>query len=91
MYSKTLSFLQRVLASSGRDAAATVMGRNSARGYCTTLQSGPGGAARTRVVDLRSDVVAKPGPAMRKAMAEAEVEYDLMGEDPTARGAETFV
>ncbi|XP_030256333.1 probable low-specificity L-threonine aldolase 2 isoform X1 [Sparus aurata] len=60
------------------------MGRSSAQGYCTTLKSGPGGAARTRVVDLRSDVVAKPGPAMRKAMAEAEVEYDLMGEDSTA-------
>lgn len=90
MYSKTLSFLHRVLASRSRDAAAAVMGRSSVQGYCTTLKTGPGGVARTRVVDLRSEVVAKLAPAIRKAMLEAEVEYDLMGEDPTARGDKSF-
>ncbi len=35
------------------------------------------------VIDLRSDTVTKPTPAMRKAMAEAEVGDDLYGEDPT--------
>ena len=60
------------------------------QGYCTTLKTGPGGVARTRVVDLRSEVVAKLAPAIRKAMLEAEVEYDLMGEDPTARGDKSF-
>lgn len=34
-------------------------------------------------VDLRSDTVTKPTPAMRKAMAEAEVGDDVYGEDPT--------
>ena len=36
-----------------------------------------------RVIDLRSDTVTKPTPAMRKAMAEAEVGDDVYGEDPT--------
>jgi threonine aldolase len=34
-------------------------------------------------VDLRSDTVTCPTPAMRKAMAEAEVGDDVYGEDPT--------
>jgi threonine aldolase len=35
------------------------------------------------VVDLRSDTVTRPTPAMRRAMAEAEVGDDVYGEDPT--------
>ncbi|MGH2651268.1 MAG: beta-eliminating lyase-related protein, partial [Actinomycetota bacterium] len=35
------------------------------------------------LVDLRSDTVTKPSPAMRKAMAEAEVGDDWFGDDPT--------
>jgi threonine aldolase len=35
------------------------------------------------LVDLRSDTVTRPGPAMRRAMAEAEVGDDQYGEDPT--------
>ncbi len=34
-------------------------------------------------VDLRSDTVTKPTPAMRQAMADAEVGDDVFGEDPT--------
>lgn len=34
-------------------------------------------------VDLRSDTVTQPTPAMRKAMAEAPVGDDVYGEDPT--------
>jgi threonine aldolase len=34
-------------------------------------------------VDLRSDTVTKPTPAMRRAMSEAEVGDDVYGEDPT--------
>lgn len=45
------------------------------------------------VVDLRSDTVTRPGAAMRRAMAEAEVGDDVFGDDPTvnrlqARAAE---
>ena len=34
-------------------------------------------------VDLRSDTVTHPTPAMRQAMANAEVGDDVFGEDPT--------
>jgi threonine aldolase len=47
------------------------------------------------MIDLRSDTVTKPTPAMRRAMAEAEVGDDVYGEDPTInrlqeRAAEIF-
>ena len=35
------------------------------------------------LIDLRSDTVTRPTPAMRRAMAEAEVGDDVFGEDPT--------
>ena len=40
-------------------------------------------------IDLRSDTVTKPTPAMRKAMADAEVGDDVYGEDPTVRELES--
>jgi threonine aldolase len=48
-----------------------------------------------KIIDLRSDTVTKPSPAMRRAMAEAEVGDDVYMEDPTvnrlqARVAEVF-
>lgn len=48
-----------------------------------------------KMIDLRSDTVTKPSPAMRRAMAEAEVGDDVYLEDPTvnrlqARSAEIF-
>ncbi|MCS7222605.1 MAG: low-specificity L-threonine aldolase [Anaerolineae bacterium] len=41
-----------------------------------------------RLVDLRSDTITKPTPAMRRAMAEAEVGDDVFGEDPTVNRLE---
>lgn len=35
------------------------------------------------MIDFRSDTVTRPSDAMRKAMAEAEVGDDVLGEDPT--------
>jgi threonine aldolase len=35
------------------------------------------------MIDLRSDTVTRPTPAMRQAMATAEVGDDVLGEDPT--------
>lgn len=35
------------------------------------------------IIDLRSDTVTKPTPEMRRAMAEAEVGDDVLGDDPT--------
>uniref|UniRef100_A0A4W2C893 Aromatic amino acid beta-eliminating lyase/threonine aldolase domain-containing protein n=1 Tax=Bos indicus x Bos taurus TaxID=30522 RepID=A0A4W2C893_BOBOX len=48
-------------------------------------RSGSLAGVPTYVVDLRSDTVTKPGPAMRRAMAEAVVGDDDYGEDPTVR------
>lgn len=50
-----------------------------------TLQ-GAGG-----VVDLRSDTLTRPTPAMRRAMAEAEVGDDVYREDPTVNALEERV
>lgn len=36
-----------------------------------------------KIIDLRSDTVSQPTPAMRQAMAEAEVGDDVYGEDPS--------
>ncbi len=36
-----------------------------------------------RFIDLRSDTITKPTPAMRRAMMEAEVGDDVLGDDPT--------
>ncbi|MFZ5814368.1 MAG: low-specificity L-threonine aldolase [Bacillota bacterium] len=41
-----------------------------------------------RMIDLRSDTVTKPTPAMRRAMFEAEVGDDVYGEDPTVNQLE---
>ncbi|MDT4907878.1 MAG: threonine aldolase [Pseudonocardiales bacterium] len=43
------------------------------------------------VVDLRSDTVTRPTPAMRAAMADAEVGDDVYGEDPTVTALEADV
>jgi threonine aldolase len=42
-------------------------------------------------VDLRSDTVTRPTPAMRAAMAEAEVGDDVFGDDPTVNALEAEV
>ncbi|GJL55778.1 MAG: threonine aldolase [Nitrospirales bacterium] len=40
------------------------------------------------MIDLRSDTVTKPSPAMREAMAQADVGDDVYGEDPTVNRLE---
>ncbi|MBN1208326.1 MAG: low-specificity L-threonine aldolase [Myxococcaceae bacterium] len=42
-------------------------------------------------IDFRSDTVTRPTPAMRRAMAEAEVGDDVYGEDPTVNRLEERV
>ncbi len=41
-----------------------------------------------RIIDLRSDTVTQPTPAMRRAIADAEVGDDVFGEDPTVNRLE---
>lgn len=43
------------------------------------------------VIDLRSDTVTKPTPAMRQAIATAEVGDDVLGDDPTVARLEKRV
>jgi threonine aldolase len=45
--------------------------------------------ATPRVIDLRSDTVTKPTPAMRETMARAEVGDDVFGDDPTVKELES--
>ena len=40
------------------------------------------------MIDLRSDTVTRPTPAMREAMARAEVGDDVFGDDPTVKALE---
>lgn len=47
-----------------------------------------GVAPSVDTIDLRSDTVTKPTPAMRAAMAAAEVGDDVYGEDPTINALE---
>ena len=49
------------------------------------------GGAMKDFIDFRSDTVTKPTPAMRKAMAEAEVGDDVFGEDPTVNALQEKV
>jgi threonine aldolase len=42
-------------------------------------------------IDLRSDTITQPTPAMREAMARAEVGDDVFGDDPTVARLETRV
>ena len=41
-----------------------------------------------KILEFRSDTFTKPTPAMRRAMAEAEVGDDQYGEDPTVNKLE---
>lgn len=43
-----------------------------------------------KISDFRSDTVTKPTPEMRKAMAEAEVGDDVLGDDPTVKKLESL-
>ncbi len=55
------------------------------------MSTAAGAAAAEPVVDLRSDTVTRPVPAMRQAMAQAPVGDDVYGEDPTVGSLERRV
>ena len=58
--------------------------RYLAMGYAASASR----TGRDGMIDLRSDTVTLPSPAMRRAMAEAVVGDDVFGEDPTVRALE---
>nr|XP_055033175.1 threonine aldolase 1 isoform X3 [Misgurnus anguillicaudatus] len=80
MASKTFTFSARLLRYC-LQKYPRVLRVDPARLYYGSPAVTSGSAVRT--VDLRSDTVTKPGPAMRRAIAEAEVGDDVFGEDPT--------
>ena len=43
------------------------------------------------LIDLRSDTVTQPTPAMRTAIANAQVGDDVYGDDPTVNALEAYV
>src|SRR5206468_7286481 len=51
-------------------------------------REGEGGIRALKIIELRSDTFTLPTPAMRRAMAEAEVGDDQYGEDPTVNRLE---
>lgn len=51
----------------------------------TASQTGP-----ARLIDMRSDTVTRPGPEMRRAMAEADVGDDVFGDDPTVNRLQEY-
>ena len=61
---------------SGDRRASTRAYANPSSSYASAVSTGP-------VIDLRSDTVTRPTPAMREAMARAEVGDDQFGEDPS--------
>jgi threonine aldolase len=44
-----------------------------------------------KYVDLRSDTITKPSPAMRRAMMDAQVGDDVFGEDPTVNALQSRI
>src|SRR5512134_3755056 len=65
------------------------LGRGRTYPRCGSMLDGrktaPGESSRAMLpIDLRSDTVTRPSPAMRSAMAVAPVGDDQYGEDPTA-------
>ncbi len=63
-----------------RPAAKDSRGRSDRH---ATRPGRPGYPPPVDPIDLRSDTVTKPTPEMRRAMAEAEVGDDVLGDDPT--------
>jgi len=57
--------------------------RSPARSPRKTSDRPLAAAVGAGTIDLRSDTVTRPTPAMRRAMAEAEVGDDVYGEDPS--------
>ncbi len=56
----------------------------------TPFESQVSDYTRGPAIDLRSDTVTQPSPAMREAMAHAEVGDDVYGEDPTINRLEAL-
>src|SRR5438309_7009012 len=75
-----------MMRSSG-NSAATISGRMWKADHTTMFVTRPH-TRDVKLIEFRSDTFTLPTPAMRKAMAEAEVGDDQYGEDPTVNRLE---
>ena len=80
-----------VVTGKGHGAAAAaagiaLLGWSPRRGYINIIPKTRYPATHVRVVDLRSDAVTRPGPAMLQAMAVAAANGKLVTEDPMIEG-----
>src|SRR5437867_12415376 len=75
-----------MMRSSG-NSAATISGRMWKADHTTMFVTRPH-TRDVKLIELRSDTFTLPTPAMRKAMADAEVGDDQYGEDPTVNRLE---
>ncbi|XP_060951412.1 uncharacterized protein LOC133028235 [Limanda limanda] len=83
-----LVLIRGALSGKGHGAAAagsTLLGWSPTRGYITVLPKTRDPAAQVRVLDLRTDSVTKPGPAMLQAMAAAAGRAELIKENPIVK------
>ena len=67
----------------GRIAVIAAIAHRAAMWALFCFRGNSMGAEASCLVDLRSDTVTRPTPAMRAAMAAAEVGDDVYGDDPT--------
>src|SRR5438445_1290277 len=75
-----------MMRSSG-NSAATISGRMWKADHTTMFVTRPH-TRDVKLIELRSDTFTMPTPAMRRAMADAEVGDDQYGEDPTVNRLE---
>src|SRR5437773_12392593 len=75
-----------MMRSSG-NSAATISGRMWKADHTTMFVTRPH-TRDVKLIELRSDTFTLPTPAMRRAMADAEVGDDQYGEDPTVNRLE---
>ncbi|MEZ6034915.1 MAG: low-specificity L-threonine aldolase [Planctomycetaceae bacterium] len=59
--------------------------------HSRSSKAAPLNSGLSRMIDLRSDTVTRPSPAMLQAMVSAELGDDVLGEDPTVNRLEQFV
>jgi threonine aldolase len=75
-----------------RSAVGRLLARRTARAPVTArMLTSARPEAPVKIVDLRSDTVTRPTPAMRAAMARAEVGDDAYGDDPTVNALQERV
>src|SRR5689334_20462890 len=91
MASPSRSCQARVRRDAGRGTKGVTRARGPSFGAAGRSSTLDAHMSAPTVVDLRSDTVTRPTPAMREAIAHAEVGDDVFGDDPTVIALERRV